>query len=71
LSSFYLYIFENKQSSVTDLLDVFNINSIINNITKSLEEEMKSSEDANVKKEKELLRDLGNRIIAMIEYIKN
>jgi len=32
---------------------------------------MKSSEDANVKKEKELLRDLGNRIIAMIEYIKN
>jgi len=71
MTSFYLYIFENQQSTITDLLGVFGIENIINSIVKSIEEEMASTTDVSLKKEKELLRDLGNRIIAMLDYIKN
>jgi len=71
MTSFYLYIFENQQSTITDLLGVFGIENIINNIVKLIEEEMASTTDISLRKEKELLRDLGNRIIAMINYIKN
>ncbi|ORX47549.1 hypothetical protein BCR36DRAFT_216558, partial [Piromyces finnis] len=70
LSSFYLNIFENQQSSIPELLNVFDIKSIINNIIKSFDEEIKSIKDVNIKKEKELLRDLCFRIIAMVDYIQ-
>jgi len=71
LTSLYLFIFENKQSSINDLLEVFDIETIINNIIKSVDEEIQSIDDKEIKKNKELLKDLGNRIKTMINNNKN
>jgi len=71
LSSLYLIIFESQQSSVIDLLEVFEIKDIIGNLVKSFENVISTTEDSSIKIKNELLRDLGNRVIAMIDNIEN
>ena len=71
MSSLYLIIFESQQSSVIDLLEVFEIKDIIGNLVKSFENVISTTEDSSIKIKNELLRDLGNRVIAMIDNIEN